>query len=67
MTWNYHFLGDNLRFEYSRARLLESESEVDDLEYILIIMKNRNWINIKEIKSLILIYLIIDIKIKYFL
>ena len=36
MTWNYHFLEDNLGFEYSRMRLLESESEIDDLRYILI-------------------------------
>ena len=36
MTWDYHFLEDNLGFEYSKARLLELESEIDDLEYILI-------------------------------
>ena len=36
MIWDYHFLGDNLRFEYSKVGLLESGSEVDDLEYKLI-------------------------------
>ena len=36
MTWDYHFPGDNLRFEYSEVRLLESESEIDDLECMLI-------------------------------
>ena len=36
MTWDYHFLRDNLGFKYSKARLLGSESEINDLEYILI-------------------------------
>ena len=36
MTWNYYFLEDNLGFEYSKARLLELESEINDLECILI-------------------------------
>ena len=36
ITWNYHFLEDNLRFKYLEIELLELESEIDDLEYILI-------------------------------
>ena len=36
MTWDYHFLGDNLGFEYSKMRLLGLESEIDGLEYMLI-------------------------------
>ena len=38
ITWDYHFSRDNLGFEYSKVRLLESRSEIDDLKYILIVI-----------------------------
>ena len=38
MIWDYHFLEENLGFEYLRIKLLELE--IDDLDYILIIIWN---------------------------